>query len=274
MATITLTTDWAKGDYYLPSVLGLVQTKAPNTVVTPISTEIEQHNVSQAAFIFKSTYMNFPDGTIHIIGVDYVSGNEKKFLVASINEHYFLCPDNGIFSLLFEDVPQPIYEIDKSKFEHPKRDIFPELHILTNAACELLNGKNIDDLAFPVKEITRKVDFIPTIDDDVIIGKVIYIDSYLNAITNISIDLFKHIGKNRTFTIYVKSKRDKITEISDSYNEASGGDLIALFNSADLLELAMVNAGAAQLFNLDTNSTIRINFHEEKDANELHFMQQ
>jgi len=94
----------------------------------------------------------------------------------------------------------------------------------------------------------------------VIIGSVVYIDSYSNAITNITADLFYRIGNKRKFQIFVQSNTNKITKINKTYNETTEGELLALFNSLDLLEIAMNGGPAAQILSLDLDSTVRIRF--------------
>jgi hypothetical protein len=94
----------------------------------------------------------------------------------------------------------------------------------------------------------------------VIIGKVVYIDSFSNAITNITKDLFYRVADNRKFQIFVQSNANKINKISKTYNESPEGELLALFNSLNLLEIAMNGGNAAEILSLNTNSTIRIRF--------------
>jgi S-adenosylmethionine hydrolase len=89
---------------------------------------------------------------------------------------------------------------------------------------------------------------------------VIYIDSYQNVITNITKELFDRLTGNKKFEIFVQSKHYRITRISKHYYDEEAGDLLAIFNSAGLLEIAINNGNAARLMNLDTNSTIRVEF--------------
>jgi XTP/dITP diphosphohydrolase len=94
---------------------------------------------------------------------------------------------------------------------------------------------------------------------------VIHIDSYQNAITNISQELFKRVGNGNAFEIYVQSKYNMINRINKQYNETDPGDLLAIFNSSGLMEIAIRNGNAAGLLNLDTNSTIRVEFKESTE---------
>ncbi|MFW6364787.1 MAG: SAM hydroxide adenosyltransferase, partial [Bacteroidota bacterium] len=98
------------------------------------------------------------------------------------------------------------------------------------------------------------------IDESVIIGRIVYIDSFSNAITNITKDLFYRVANNRKFQIFVQSNTHKINSISKTYNDKPEGELIALFNSLNLLEIAMNGGNAAELLALSTDSTVRVRF--------------
>ena len=100
----------------------------------------------------------------------------------------------------------------------------------------------------------------PTHGENTITGSVIYIDSYQNAITNISREFFERIGKGRAYRIFVQSNYYVITNINERYNETPDGELLAIFNSLDLLEIAIRNGNAAGLQKLTTDSTIRVDF--------------
>lgn len=265
MAIITFTTDWLKDDYYTPALRGNVLNKCSNVQIVPISTKVESFNLHEASFIVKNSFEYFPEGTIHIIGVNLESEMKTRYLLISYKNHWFLGADNGIFGLIFEESPDAIYQIDENKYYAKKLNTFPEL-TLSSVACDLINGIKPDSFATKIEKYVKKIDLMPAIEESIIVGQVIYIDSYQNAITNITRALFDRVGKNRAFTIYVKSKRDKIEKINKSYGEGTDGELIAIFNSCNLLEIAMCNANAAGLFGLDTDSSIRINFHEPKNT--------
>ena len=96
-------------------------------------------------------------------------------------------------------------------------------------------------------------------------GSVIYIDSYHNVITNISKELFEKERKESKFTIYVDSNHYTIDKINERYNETQIGELLALFNSSGLLEIAINKGQVSTLLNLKINSHIRIKFHDHKN---------
>ena len=99
-----------------------------------------------------------------------------------------------------------------------------------------------------------------------IIGSVRYMDTYENAITNISKEFFERTGRGRPFRIFVQSKHYVLKKINKRYSDSPDGELLAIFNSLGLMEIAIRNGNAGGLMKLETDSTIRVDFNEEENA--------
>lgn len=257
MPVITLTTDWNKNDYYLAMVKGRIMSLCPETRIIDISHQVPAFNIRQAAFLIKNSYSHFPEGTIHIIGVSSATVLIGKFLATKVNNQYFLTYDTGIFGQIFKNEPEEIVEINSSGKES---DIFPEFSVLVDAACQLINRGTLSTIGTTAKDYIKTVPLRAAIEDSTITGRIIYIDSYRNAITNITKELFERVGQNRPFEILVQSERYRITKINKTYSETTLGELLAIFNTIDLLEIAMNHGNVADLLALDTDSSIRIKF--------------
>jgi S-adenosylmethionine hydrolase len=162
-----------------------------------------------------------------------------------------------MFGLIFQDEPEQIVQLEESA----KIPTFPALDIYSEIVAKLSAEEPMEKIGQIQKDYHKRIPLRPTIDESVIIGRVVYIDSFDNAITNISQDLFYRAGENRKFQIFVQSNTNKIHKISTTYNENPEGELLALFNSLDLLEIAMNGGNVAQILSLDTDSTVRVRFY-------------
>lgn len=256
MPIITLTTDWNNEDFYIGAVKGAIYSECKNVSVVDITHQIKPFNIFQAAFILKNCYKFYPNGTIHIIGVKTEMMPDQPYLAAKCNDQYFLGTDNGIFSLLFKD--DEIVEIFTIQNFAPSS--FPAMDVFSKVACKIIKGENLESLGEKAETINRRVPLRATIEDKVISGSIVYIDSFQNAITNVSKDLFERVVQGKPFKIYVQSNHYMISKINQSYHETSVGEILALFNSLNLLEIAINGGNAAELLNLDINSSIRIKF--------------
>lgn len=260
MTIVTLTTDWKSNDYYTGAIKGRILSQCPGIQVVDITHQVQSFNITQAAFIVRNCFYNFPNGSIHIITVNSEGGGENHFLAIEYMKHYFIGTDNGMFGLMFSEEPDKIIRLKTTT------DIksFSSFSVFADAACKLGSGEKPESLGKSTKIYQKRIPIRAAIDKSVITGTVIYIDSFRNAITNITRDLFDRVGQDRPFEIYVQSNHYRITRINTYYHETDPGEILALFNSVGLLEIAINKGNAADLLNLSTHSTIRVKFIDDK----------
>lgn len=251
---ITLTTDFGLRDYYAATIKASLLSQIPQAQLVDITHLVPPHDIVKAAYLLKNAFRNFPDNTIHIVSVNNDQSGESSLLLAKVEEHFFLVPDNGIISLLFNQGLDQIYRIPK---------IAVEQNILKNiyaTVCRHIieNGK-LEEIGQQVKEFEQRITLKPVISTSQIRGSVIHIDHYENVIVNISKSLFEKVGHGRPFEIYFK-RHDPVRFISQHYQEVPVGDTLCLFNTADQLEIAISMGKAASMLGLNVDDTIQIDF--------------
>jgi len=261
MGVITICSDWNGRDYYLGALKGRLLSLCEGAQIVDLSQGIESYNISQAAFLVKNAYHYFPEGSIHIITVNSESGPDNPHVVVKHKGHYFIGTDNGIFNLMFSDKPDAIYQIENVETEDNLLN-FPELAVFAPAAAHIYKRADLSQLGKQLQTLYNMVPIRAVIQKETITGKVIYIDSHFNATVNISKDLFYSTLEGRDFEILVQSNQHLITKISKRYSDVPEGDILALFNSAGMLEIAMNKGSLSELLQVDTNSDIRIKFHD------------
>ena len=276
MSIITLTTDFGHKDYFVSATKAALLQEAPDATIIDISHEISPFNHTEAAYILKNAYLNFPKGSIHIIGVDSEFSPENEHLIVAFDGHYFVGANNGIFSLIVED--QKMDKIVEINIHNTIISSFPVLDVFVKVAAHIARGGTMDVVGKEIKSIYEMVGVRPVINDigNQLIGSVIYIDNFGNVVTNIKKNDFLELQKMRPFTIFAQSVKFKI--IYNSYVEAINyaipkaerndeGKLIALWNSANHLELSIYKSNpskvgsANSLFGLDFRTPVTIKFN-------------
>lgn len=256
MAIITLTSDWGYRDHYLATVKGTILSLAPNVIIVDISHEIDHFNSSHAAFAIRNAFPAFPEGTIHIIGVNAIASIISPHVVVKHQGHYFIGADNGILSLITMDDTEEIYEIDipsaSDYFTFPSRDVFPHV------AASIINGIPLSEIGAPKTFLQPMIAFEPIVTDDQLKGKVIYVDHYCNAITNISESLFRSFIKGRRYSIQFKSAGTGIVKVSASYDDVIPSEMLALFSSTGYLQIAINRGKASELLGLRNDESILV----------------
>ncbi len=272
MQIITLTTDMGIEDHYVAALKGAVMRLAPTAQIVDISHSVRPFDVVQAAYYVSSCFEEFPEGTVHVIGVDSepmvnFSGSEGSFpSIMKYKGHYFISNDNGFFgSLLQENEHEGFYRLD-DVLSNMNLFRFPTKNMLIPAACRILNGEKIETFASVFPSFKRAFALTAVIEQNLIKGNVIHIDNFGNLITNVHQSLFDRFGKDVPFTIWFRSKEYHIDEISSTYNSVPSGEKVAVFNNNNLLEIAInrganaSNGGAQKLFGVRIGDVVRIEF--------------
>jgi S-adenosylmethionine hydrolase len=112
MPYITLTTDWGFRDYYAGALKGRIYRLIPEAVITDISHQIARFNTQQAAYIFHSSWSSFPQGTLHIVAVAPQT-EPQQLLALKKDGHIFIGPNNGVFSMVFDENPVDMVVVDQ-----------------------------------------------------------------------------------------------------------------------------------------------------------------
>lgn len=275
MAIITLTTDFGYKDHYVAAIKGTILKEVSDINIVDISHAISPLDVQECAYILKNAYHYFPKGTIHIIGLDSEVSPENEHVGVFFDGHYFIGANNGVLSLILKDSkPEELVEI---KIPNTTVSSFPVLEIFVKAACHLARGGKLGVISKPFNQLKEIRELEPRISNEgkTILGNVIYTDNYGNVVTNITKTLFEAYRNGRPFEII--ARRQKITAIQKSYNgiinydlpenqRLGPSDLLALFNAAGHIELAIYKSdlksvgGASTLLGLKHLDLITINF--------------
>ena len=129
---ITLTTDYGLKDSFSGIMKGVILGINPNAKIIDITHNIERHNIYEASQIIGMSYKYFPPATIHIAVVDPGVGGERRPILVITENHYFIGPDNGIFT--------PIYE---KEFNHFFKVLFFQILSKKTSCFNSFDGKPI-----------------------------------------------------------------------------------------------------------------------------------
>ena len=104
---ITLTTDFGTADHFVGVMKGVIAGIAPLARVIDITHRITPYQILEGAFVIAQSWQFFPTGTIHVIVVDPGVGSARRPILAEANGHFFIAPDNGVLSMIYETTVKP-----------------------------------------------------------------------------------------------------------------------------------------------------------------------
>jgi hypothetical protein len=251
MPIITLLSDWGLTDHYVASVKGAILCRMPDAVIVDISHNIRLFDIKHASFVMRNAWRNFPEGTIHIIGVDSIESVKHPHVIVKSEGQYFIGADTGLISIILDEKPEMIIAIsinqDSGYFTFPARDRFVKV------AALLAQGTNMADLGEELESLNPKTLLEPDFDGNTIYGKVMHIDHYENVFVNIT-DRFVRdcMGKN---PCHIVCKKDTIPLVK-AYGDVREGFTCALYASNGYLQIAVNRGRAASLLGLAVDNEV------------------
>ena len=244
---ITLTTDFGTSDAYVGVMKGVLLNINPDVQIVDITHAIPPQDLHEAAFLIHSAHHYFPKGTIHVIVVDPGVGSDRRAIICQTERAFFVCPDNGILTYLFQDLenggeqPTRVVEIQNKDYFLPAvSQTFHGRDIFAPVAAHLSLGVPLADFGLSVQDLVRLPIPAFSVSDGKLAGQVIKIDRFGNAITNIPEDALP----TSVSTYEIQIGQTCLTRINRAYAESEVGELLAIVGSFGLLEIA-VNGGSA-----------------------------
>jgi S-adenosylmethionine hydrolase len=256
MRVVTLTSDFGRSDYYAGALKGAILRLADPVQLIDISHHIRQNDLLHGAFVLRNAYREFPEGSIHILSVGNYHGEHKNFVAMEHGGHYFIGPNNGMFSLLFDELPGGVYEL-----EAISAGTFHFKELFAQSVAKLVQGQPISSLGPVCNTVERRLALQPVTGPSEIRATVQYIDHYDNVELNVHQFLFEQVGKGRPFSLHFK-RMEPINRLSWQYYDVPVGEPLCLFNSAGFLEVAVHMGRAATLLGMRLDDGIQIRFDE------------
>ena len=254
---ITLTTDFGYTDPFVGIMKGAILCVTPNLHIVDLNHGIPPQDIRAAALTLAASVRYFPQGTIHVAVVDPGVGSERRPIVIHSAGHYFVGPDNGVFSFAVKDkeLPRIVNLSNESYHLQPKSQTFHGRDVFAPVAAHLARGVPLaefgspskDWLCLPWPEVERAGEFI--------VGEVIHIDRFGNLFTNIrERDLTGVAKQNIRFHL----NEIKIQGLAQNYTAGDKDSYIALINSCGLIEIASYNDNAAHRSEAKIGDKVRV----------------
>lgn len=263
---ITLLTDFGTRDGYVGALKGVLASLAPGHPLFDLSHDVQAQDVMEAAYILREVYGYYPLGTVHVAVVDPGVGTERRAIAMRAHGHTFVGPDNGLFALVLgDDVPDEVVELDRPeawRVPHPSatfhgRDVFAPV------AARLADGAALSDVGTPIDALKVLRWAQPLFDRDGVRGRVVHLDRFGNAITNIeAADLMARRDGRKMACI---AGNEILRGLRRTYADVAPGEPLLLVGSGGYVEVAVRNGNASALLGLERGSSVSFLFadHEE-----------
>lgn len=241
---ISLLTDFGTADYFVGAVKGAILSVNPAAVIVDITHEIPPQDVAAGAFTLLAAYKTFSARTIHVAVVDPGVGSTRRPIIVSANEQFFVGPDNGLFTYIYDREPShQIFHVTAERyFRSEVSTTFHGRDIFAPVAAALSNGVAAEEFGAEINDAVR----LSSLESPL---RIIHIDRFGNCVTNIT--------RNQSPRELVVKGRT-ITEFRQFYGEDERNSLFAIWGSAGFLEISVNGGSAAQVLGARRGDLVNI----------------
>ncbi|MCX8472430.1 MAG: SAM-dependent chlorinase/fluorinase [Sediminibacterium sp.] len=199
-------------------------------------------SLSESAYIVKQAIVHFSADSIHFIFRQY----QKKYVLFYRFEQILIVPDDGFCTMLFDDNPQAVYQIETSHCKDLLACVDSIIQVFKTTHNNLIKIlSNLHPTLDYIKKYPKKMGGF---NRTMIEIDLLHIGNNDQVILNITKEDFYNFVSNKPFEIEITPKT-KITKIVTDPYSVNDYELNAWFNTAQYLELFMKIGQPAQLFN-------------------------
>jgi len=262
---ITLTTDFGLNDYYVGAMRGVILGVNPEAAIHDICNTVQSFDLLDGAMTIAQSYRYYPSDTVHMVIVDPGVGSARPPILVTTERHYFLAPDNGVLSLVYEQEER--VTVRRIEAEHyflqPVSKTFHGRDVFAPIAGWLSKGVDPSKFGDVVDQYVRfSLPKPKIVSPHAIKGIVLRVDKFGNLITNIRMQELAALQSEPTPAFRLQVGKTELARFRSIYAEASMGELFALEGSSGYLEIAANRASAAQLAQAAKGSEVQITFAE------------
>lgn len=242
---ITLTTDYGTADHLVAVLKGVILKINPEATIVDITHAVTSFDLLDGALAIAQAYSYFPPRTIHVVIVDPGVGTERRPILVSGQNQYFIAPDNGVLSAVFEKEQNVLVRHLTSEhyFLQPVSRTFHGRDVFAPVAAWLSKHWQPGSMGEEITDYKRFALPKPKEAEGGLKGVVLKVDSFGNLLTNFRPeDLPAEATTNGHLNLQVGSH--PIARLVPTFASGNAGEPVAFIGSSGYLEIA-VNKGNA-----------------------------
>jgi len=254
---VTLTTDFGMQGPYVGAMKGVILGICPRAQIIDITHDVAAHDLLAASFVLAQFVPYYPPGTVHVVVVDPGVGTRRSILAAKYAQQIVIFPDNGVITMLERVLPLTEIRVCSNTRYIPAEvsGTFHGRDIMAPLAGRILNGLSISVLG-PRPGTYKLFDLNePRVEDNRLIGEVMQVDRFGNLMTNIPASMLRQVAGKPDAVKTICNDKDA-GPLAHSYGFVGPGTPLVVFNSMDMLEVAVNQGRADEFFDASVGSPV------------------
>jgi hypothetical protein len=259
---ITLTTDFGYDDPFVGVMKGVILSINPDAEIVDFTHGIRPYNIKEAAYSIGMNYLYFPHNTIHIVVVDPGVGSGRRPVIVYADKHYFIGPDNGVFSYIFSlqhEAVEVVHITADHYFLSANSPTFQAKDIFAPVAAWFSRGVSLSKFGDAINDYETVALSVPDLSrEGMITGEVIHIDRFGNAIVNVTrAEMNMLCDFDSGGMVKIMFKNNEI-DLKPFYEQGDDDRLHAIINSSGFLEFFIYRGNASSRYKISTGDQTEI----------------
>lgn len=263
MTILSLTTDFGLTNGFVGVMKGVIYGIAPEVKIVDITHLVAPQDVRQGAYALWRAAPFFPPGSVHVAVVDPGVGTQRRPLGARLGGQFYIAPDNGLLTPLLEDAEQASETVEFVHLNNPRYWLpkvsrtFHGRDIFSPCGAYLASGVPLSELGAPISDVVRLPLPRPQQTANGWLAHVTIIDIFGNITTDLPASfVVGHPG------VRFRLRGHEVEGLVESYGHCAPGSLVALVDSEEFIEIAVVNGNAAALLNAQVDDLVEVILEE------------
>jgi len=256
-AIITLTTDYGTEDHLVGTLKGVILKINPDVTIVDITHHVTPFDLLDGALAIGEAYSYFPPKTIHVVVVDPGVGTERRPILVSGQNQYFIAPDNGVLSLVYEREEKFVVRHANAKhyYLQPVSKTFHGRDVFAPVAAWLSKGWQTASMGEEIQDYKRFALPRPKAADGTVKGVVLRVDAFGNLVTNFrSEDLPESARNGKALNLQVGNHA--VTKLVETFAQGEAAESVAYFGSSGYLEIGVNKGSASRVLGLGRGTPV------------------
>ena len=256
-AIITLTTDYGTDDHLVGTVKGVILKINPDVTIVDITHHVTPFDLLDGALAIGAAYSYFPPKTIHVVIVDPGVGTERRPLLVTGQNHYFIAPDNGVLSLVYERESNVVVRHANAEhyFLQPLSKTFHGRDIFAPVAAWLSKGWQTPAMGDEIQDYKKMALPRPKPGSAGVKGLVLKIDPFGNLVTNFRAEDLSSEAQNGG-GLKMQVGTHAVSRLVDTFARGKAGEVVAYLGSSGYLEIAINKGNAARTLSIGRGAPV------------------
>jgi S-adenosyl-L-methionine hydrolase (adenosine-forming) len=253
---ISLITDFGTGDHLVGAMKGAILNINPAARIVDINHHVAPYDLLDGALSIANSYSYFPPRTIHVVVVDPGVGTERRPLLVSAAKQYFVAPDNGVLSVVFDRESCIVRHVTAEHyFLNPVSPTFHGRDVFGPTAAWLSKAWQTEAFGEEITDYARFTMPKPKSSGTTVKGVILRVDGFGNLMTNLTAENVP-AAMVASSTIKLAVNGTKVAKIVRTFGMGGPGEPIALFGSAGFLEIAVNRGNAARTLGVNRGNEV------------------